>query len=125
MGMTKDEKIARAIALRDAALIVVKRAGTWEAGSSQIKLLTARVGTLLIGYRTPFQRLPEAPEQMKYFAAQHGKPSLESWPYGLDVWAPKKVMCIEWDDQGNVLLVSLRHGEWEAELIEAGESTAA
>ena len=120
--MTKDEKIARAIALRDAALIAVKRAGTWEAGSSQIKLLTAHVGTLLISYRTPFQRLPEAPEQMKYFAAQHGKPSPESWPYGLDVWAPKKVMCIEWDDQGNVLLLSLRHGEWEAELIEAAKS---
>jgi hypothetical protein len=119
--ITKEEKIARAIALRDAALIVVKRMGTWEA-ASQIKLLTARVATLLIGYRTPFQRLPEAPEQMKYFAVQHGKPSPESWPYGLDVWAPKKVMCIEWDDQGNVLLVSLRHGEWEAELIEAAKS---
>jgi hypothetical protein len=121
MRMTKEEKIARVIALRDAALIVVKRAGAWEA-ASQIKLLTAHVGTLLIGYRTPFQRLPEAPEQMKYFAAQHGKPSPESWPYGLDVWAPKKVMCIEWDDQGNVLLLSLRHGEWEAELIEAAKS---
>src|SRR5450759_3989183 len=92
MRMTKDEKIARAIELRDAALIAVKRVGTWEAGSSQIKLLTAHVGTLLIGYRTPFQRLPEAPEQMKYFAAQHGKPSPESWHYGLDVWAPKQMM---------------------------------
>jgi hypothetical protein len=121
MRMTKEEKIARVIALRDAALIVVKRAGAWEA-ASQIKLLTAHVGTLLIGYHTPFQRLPEAPEQMKYFAAQHGKLSPESWPYGLDVWAPKKVMCIEWDDQGNVLLLSLRHGEWEAELIEAAKS---
>ena len=120
MRMTKEEKIARVIVLRDAALIVVKRAGAWEA-ASQIKLLTARVGTLLIGYRTPFQRLPEAPEQMKYLAAQHGKPSPESWPYGLDVWVPKKVMCIEWDDEGNVLLVSLRHGEWEAELIEAAK----
>jgi hypothetical protein len=41
----------------------------------------------------------------------------QNLPYGLDVWAPKKGLNIEWDDKGNVTLVSLRPGAWETELI--------
>jgi hypothetical protein len=40
-------------------------------------------------------------------------------PYGLDVWAPKKVLNIEWDNSGNVALFSMRRGAWETELIAA------
>jgi len=41
----------------------------------------------------------------------------QNLPYGLDIWAPLKVLNIEWGVRGNVALVSFRPGEWEAELI--------
>ena len=44
--------------------------------------------------------------------------------YDLDVCAPNKVLNIEWDAQGNVVLVSLRPGAWEAELIALAKSVA-
>jgi hypothetical protein len=43
-------------------------------------------------------------------------------PYGLDVWAPNKVLNIEWDAQGKVVLVSLHRGDWEAELMALAQS---
>jgi hypothetical protein len=117
---TKAEKCAQAILLRDAALGVVKRIGAWQT-ASPVKLLSARVGSLLIGYRTPFQRLPVVRDKLKFIAAKIGAPPPQSLPYGLDLWAPKKVLNVEWDDQGNVALIGFRRGEWEEELIAAAK----
>jgi hypothetical protein len=129
--MTKGAKLARAIALRDSALTVVRRMGAWAAigvtprvrpGAGEMKFLSARIGNLNILYRTPFQRMPQPDDALKYRAAQHGLTVPQNLPYGLDVWAPKKVLNIEWDDKGNVALVSLRHGAWESELITLAKS---
>jgi hypothetical protein len=68
--------------------------------------------------------LPDDNEYLKYRAAQLGMSARRNLPYGLDIWAPKKVLNIEWDDQGNVVLVSLWAGDWEAELIAAAERAA-
>jgi hypothetical protein len=110
----------RALVLRDAALKVVRRIGVWEAiglGAGEIKLLSARQGNLHIAYRTPFQRFPKASDLLKYHAAQLGRRVPHNLPYGIDVWAPNKLFNVEWDDKGNVKLVTLRRGAWEAELI--------
>jgi hypothetical protein len=112
-------KLARALVLRDAALTVLKHVGVWEgtSGAGNMKLLSADLGSLQISYRTPFQRLPQPGDLLKYRAAQLGLTVLKNLPYGLDVWAPNKVLNIEWDDKGNFVLVSLRRGAWETELI--------
>jgi hypothetical protein len=52
-------------------------------------------------YRTPFNKLPEAKEQVKYAKAlikQQGGRVSESLEYGLDVWVKGKgkVLNIEW-----------------------------
>jgi hypothetical protein len=109
-------KLARAIALRDAALAIVKAQGTSEIVSN-MKLTTARIGDLQILYRS-------------------GPIGSQRLPYGLDLWAPKtvvtfkendegdvhlgvdtsrvlKVLNIEWNDQGRVQLVNYRAGDWE------------
>ena len=94
----KSTKIVRALALRDAALTVLRRSGAWAtvgsaraaSGAGQMKLLSARLGTLEISYRTPFQRLPKAGDLMKHRAAQQGLTVSRNLPYGLDVWTPKK-----------------------------------
>ena len=82
-----------------------------------MKLLSARLDGLHILYHTPIQRIPQVDDALKYRAAQLGLKMPKNLPYGLDVWAPKKVMNIEWDDQGNVALVSLRPGAWESQLM--------
>jgi hypothetical protein len=123
--MTKGAKLARALALRDAALKVLGRVGSWEAvgvnrktsDAGDVKVLAAHLRGLHISYRTPFQHMPQADDLLKYRAAQFGLTVPQNLPYGLDVWAPKKVLNIEWDDKGNVTLVSLRPGAWETELI--------
>ena len=119
--MSKSTKLAHALLLRDGALTVLKRVGVWETiavrGAGDMKFLSARIGSLDILYRTPFQRMPQPDDALKYRAAQLGLTSPKNLPYGLDIWALKKVLNIEWDDKGNVALVSLRHGAWESELI--------
>src|ERR1043165_1137272 len=99
--MPRSERLTRAMALRDGAVDVVKRLGTWES-VAPTKVLIARIGSLQIVYRTPFQRLHAVADRMKYNAAILG--SKGNLPYGLEVWAPKKVLGIEWDNQGNVEL---------------------
>jgi len=89
-----------------------------------MKFLSARVGSLDILYRTPFQRMPQPGDVLKYQAAQLGLTVPENLPYGLDVWAPKKVLNIEWDDKGKVALVSLQRGTWELELIKLAKNEA-
>ena len=132
--MTKSAKLARALALREAALTVVGRTGVWESvgvapgaarGSGDMKLLSARLGGLHISYRTPFQRIPQVGDALKYRAAQLGLKVSKNLPYGLDVWAPKKVLNIEWDDTGNVALVSLHLGAWESQLISLAKGEVA
>jgi hypothetical protein len=71
--------------------------------------------SLQIAYRTPFQKLPEPSEKIRYKrTALGGKPNL---PYGLDVWyGGQKVMNVEWDDKGNKNVVSYRPGDWESDI---------
>ena len=101
--MTKGAKLARALALRDAALKVLGRVGSWEAvgvnrktsDAGDVKVLAAHLSGLHISYRTPFQHMPQAVDLLKYRAAQFGLTVPQNLPYGLDVWAPKKVASRE------------------------------
>jgi hypothetical protein len=66
--MTKGAKLTRALALRDAALKVLGRVGSWEAvgvnrktsDAGDVKVLAAHLSGLHISYRTPFQHIPQA-----------------------------------------------------------------
>ena len=98
--MTKRD---RAIELRDLALAVVKARGTMVPPSGKrASVLTFSKDGLTVFYRTPFQQLPEG--------------NTKNLPYGLDIWRGRKVMNIEWADDGRVDVVSYRQGPWEREL---------
>jgi hypothetical protein len=106
-------KQERAIRARDAILALLKAHGTW-CDFGQCKALRFQGHGLDALYRTPFQRLPHAPEPIKYLAAMKGTRSPETLPYGLDVWAGQsRVLNIEWADDGRVVVVSYKPGEWE------------
>ncbi len=87
-----------------------KLGGAQAASSAgDMKFLCGGLGSLHISYRnTPYQNVPWADGLLKYRAAQLGLTVPQSLPYGLDVWAPKKVLNIEWDGGGNVTLITLR-----------------
>ncbi|MFY9836772.1 MAG: hypothetical protein WAK55_09930, partial [Xanthobacteraceae bacterium] len=106
------------IQLRNLALRLVKARGIWERSHGGPHLLMFREGAngLVIGYRTPFQRVPPPSALAKYVAALNCKASFGNLPYGLDVWRKYKVLNIEWSDDGCVDLVSYRSGQWEREL---------
>jgi hypothetical protein len=105
----------RALQLRDIALDIVRQRGSLEpTGDGGLRLLVFRDGDLGIALRTPFQRPPPVPEAMKYWAAMTGRHV--DLPYGLDVWFPKKVLNVEWADDGRAVIVCFRRGEWERRL---------
>ncbi len=58
---------------------------------------------LTLALRTPFQRLPKS-------AHSRERATL---PYGLEVYAPKRVLDIAWDHAGSVELIGYDPGEWE------------
>jgi hypothetical protein len=88
-------------------LRVIRRSGSSDNLDGGMKRLSARAKSLQISHR-----IPPVNDVYKW-----------NLPYGLDIWTPqKKVMNIEWDDEGNVELVSLHRGAWELELIALAKS---
>jgi hypothetical protein len=78
---------------------------------------SARRDGLTIGYRTPFPRMPGISDSLKLRAALVGVEGLRNKSYGLDVWAPKKVLNVEWDDREKIHVVSYNPGPWEATVL--------
>ncbi len=116
----------RAIELRDLALAVLRGRGQWEVTDSpQIPVLSYAGNGLLMMHTTPFQRLPQdVPERVKYLVALHGWPARTNLPYGLDVWADGKKLNIQFDDGGQVRVVSYKPGPWESDLERLALETA-
>jgi hypothetical protein len=127
--MKKGEKLARALALRDGALAIINRKGSASAHISR-GLASDQVGDIHFLYRTPFWPMPKRSgisdrrsanlsERQKYYAALLNQKSggSKNLPYGLDVWAPKKVLSIEWNHKGKIDLVSFHPGYWEERLL--------
>ncbi len=109
--MARTAHLQKLLNIRAKALQLVKQRGAWvQVGSTN--LLIAKPGQLTVAYRTPFQRLPAEDETTWYECAFiSGKANL---PYGLEAWhSDKKVLNIEWDDEGGVEVLSYRPGEWE------------
>ena len=84
-------------------------------GNRDLAMRGAEIGDVTISYRTPFQPLPPLSQFMRYQIARLG--GKESLPYGLDIWfAHKKVLNVEWNDEGLIEIISYRPGEWEDQL---------
>jgi|SRR5580692_1125256 hypothetical protein len=116
--MDKATKLARIEGLRAGALRVVKELGNWtriKMGDSDRPIMGAELGDVKILLRTPFQPLPPMNQFMRYQSALLG--GKENLPYGLDIWfARKKVLNVEWNDEGLIQIRSYRPGEWEGQL---------
>jgi len=77
---------------------------------------------LSIGYRTPFHKMPDGigarimPETVKYTAAMLQRRNPKDEPYGIDIWAPMKVLSVVWHDGSKPVVVSYKPGDWEGRL---------
>ena len=121
--MTRDQ---RAIQLRDAALALLRRSGKWHHYASY-SLLTYQNDELKIIYRTPLLRWSEktGPDDREikqygpYTASQLPQHSNKSLPYTLNVWwgGRRKVLNIEWADDGPVEFGTYKPGAWEKFLM--------
>jgi hypothetical protein len=122
--MTRQE---RALQLRDAALQIVQRHGTLQPVSGlSARVLLYRGADLMIIYRTPFQQPPppganarEIEQYGAHTAAALHQRAPRSLPYGLDIFCGRKVLNIEWVEDGAVALVAFNRGDWEDRLLAA------
>ena len=116
--MDKATKLARIKSIRAAALRAVEEIGSWHQvrmGNRDLAMRGAEIGDVSISYRTPFQPLPPLSQLMRYQKKKFG--GKENLPYGLDIWfAHKKVLNVEWNDEGLIRIISYRPGEWEDQL---------
>jgi hypothetical protein len=114
------ERMQSALMLRDRAVSLCHRDGTWEAcqtpSNTPLRILVATCGDLTFSHRTPFQRLPPAPILQDHTRAVLMQRAPSTLPYGLDIWAHgKKVFSVQWG--GDVVeIISFQRGEWEQRL---------
>jgi hypothetical protein len=104
----------RALELRQQAIAVVQKHGSWEPVGT-MRWLSAKLGNLDISYRTPFQPVPRVPEAMRVYRARDGR--CADFGYGIDVWwQHKKVLGIVWNDPKPIEIFNFHRGEWEHEM---------
>ena len=128
---SKPTRIESALRLRDHALAILRQQGCYEA-VGDAKFLMWRGDRFGLWLRTPFQKWETSPEvaaktlaakhglgldQAKYAATLHGIKLPEILPYCLDISQGRKVMSLEWADDGRAHIISFKRGEWEAEFL--------
>lgn len=112
-------KKMRAIELLEMALPVVGERGAWQKIEGGPTVLDFRTTSLVIAYRSPFQKPPPLSAELIRKSVAFGELPGKSLPYGLDIRTPaprKVVLNIEWSDEGDMLIVGYKAGPWEQEL---------
>jgi hypothetical protein len=114
-------RLVRALELREPALNIIRKHGKW-ADYGETRLLEALHAGFRIAYRTPFNKY-DVPAAFKVKLAILGLKPPQFLPYGLEIWAKERCMCLEWDDEGKTEMW-FRSGPWEAELARLGATAA-
>jgi hypothetical protein len=110
---------ARALAIRDHLLPVVRKHGRLQVQHGALRLIVLEIGPWAVNHWTPFNALsPEEASSPGYRHAlerQHSRPDL---PYGLDVWHGENVLRVLWSDHGLAEVVIFVRGPWEEEALQ-------
>ncbi len=118
--MTRTNRTARALAIRDHLLPLIRVQGAMkEIGGSGLRTVVWEAGGFGFALRSPFTPWPDAPlfSYNEALAKQRASPVL-SW--GLDVRHRRKVLSLQWDDAGRVEVISFTRGPWEDEVLALG-----
>ena len=125
------KRLEAASRIRDAAVKKIQAEGQLEETGNfgpvlQWRAPDWREGGIHIIHRTPFQRIPKPSAKYRKAVVEYGlERSKNLLPYGLDIWCDRKVFNIEWNDAGEVRLVSFKRGSWEETVLSWGEEQPA
>ena len=120
--MTGTDRTARALAIRDHLLPLIRVQGEMEEiGGSGRRMVMWKAGRFAFALRSPFTAwgIKAAPPR-SYSAAQAKQRANPVLPWGLDVWHGRKVLSLQWDDSGRVEVISFNRGPWEDEALALG-----
>ena len=115
-----------ALQIREAALQKLRAEGEFEEIHRVGSVLSWKApdwqqGGIHMLHRTPFQKLPKPSAEVMKTAFEYGLEPRLNLPYGLDIWAGGKVMNLEWNDSGDIKLVSFKRGAWEQIVLGFGQ----
>ena len=106
-----------AIAIRDHVLPLLRAHATIRPISGVGSAAWWEVNCFQFVLTTPFSDFPDRPAARSYDEARLLQQSRKSFPYRLDVWHGKKVMSVEWTEDGRFRLISFWPGIWQAEAL--------
>ena len=121
--MTRTDRTARALAIRDHLLPLIRVQGAMEevggGGSRVLRMTTWKTGSFAFALRSPFTPWPDTPP-ISYDAALAKQRASPAMPWSLDVWHGRRVLRLQWDDAGRAEVVSFNRGPWEDEALALG-----
>ena len=120
--MTRTDRTARALAIRDHLLPLIRVRGAMEGiGGSGVRTTMWEAGRFAFALRSPFTAWGiKASPPGSYSAAQAKRRADPVLPWGLDVWHGRKVLSLQWDDTGRAEVISFNRGPWEDEALALG-----
>lgn len=128
---SKPTRMETALQLRDHALLILRQQGRYEP-VGDVKFLMWKGEAFSMWLRTPFQKWETGSDvaakslaakhglsvdEAKYAATLHALKLPEVLPYCLDISQGRKVMSLEWADDGRAHIISFKRGPWEADLM--------
>ena len=124
MAKPKVSRLDQAIAVRDAALTLLRADGHYDIHGDGVRCLYWKNDSLYLLHRTPFQRMPPMEGEFVRKAIMCGMALPKMLGYGLDVWETPggKRFNFEWDDKGNYHLASFKPGAWRDEIYRLASS---
>jgi hypothetical protein len=103
--------------LRRAALTILHAGCDGQTKSEfESSLFRAVVDNITIKLRAPSFWLHAYSIRQEYLTALSMQTDI-NFVHGMDIWAPNKVLNIEWDSRGDTEIVSFRRGAWEQSLL--------
>jgi hypothetical protein len=110
---------ARALAIRDCLLPLVREHGTLELQRGPVRLAALRTGPWIIEHWTPFGDLsPDEASSPGYRHAVERQRTRPDLPYGLDLSRDgTRVLGVLWSDDGASQVVAFVRGPWEDEAL--------
>ena len=111
------DRTAQAIALRD-HVIKLMEGNSKLVTLGLLKVQTWKRGRFHATLTTPFNPLHEreatAPGYVQVIARQRAPKPMS---YELSLWAGSKVLLMEWEQGGEVRIVTFKRGDWEERLL--------
>jgi hypothetical protein len=110
---------ARAIAIRDHVLPLLRQHGTVDVQRDVVRLTELRIAVWVFRFWTPFNELGrEEASSPGYRHAIERQRSRKALPYGLEIWeGTARILRILWSDDEIVNVARFVRGQWEDEVL--------